>query len=976
MPAGGPPERPDAPVRLLLVDDRDDRAARLRAALGPAVAVAARARRERELAAALGAAADVVLLAHDVPGLAAGRALELVRERAGDVPCIVIADAGPGADVAPAMMRAGAADVVRADDLTRLPAVVAREVRDARERAARRVAEAAYSGLTDRMAGVMRAAGALAVIAADADGVITELNEGAERLLGRPARDLVGRADLAALHDPADLAALAAERGEPSPLGALLARARGGETDTREWRFRLPGGGEVPVATTVAPVIDAMGRVTGFVEIARDISARRRREAEQEALRRVATEVAAGREPEAVLARVAAEAAAQVGAGTAGVVRFEESAAVAMAAWARRGAPAPALGDALTLDGSSAIAAVRASGAAARTDGGGPGDRVLAVPVRAGERLWGALWVGGWEAGPPDAAVPLVERFAELAGIAAANAEERERVLTETVAGIFQGDRDLAETLRLIASAARRALGADRATCYVHREGAEEVAEVHTTETDPERRAALEAAVGLPRERVPIWDLLISSSDPALIVEDVRADGRIPARLAERLGAGAFVGLRLEHPSVRAEGGMDLLGSLFLSFRRRRCFSSRERAAARSMAAMAAVALANARLHAATRRHVAQVQRLASSDPLTGLANHRAFHDRLAHEVARARRHGRSLALALVDIDHFRRINGEYGHAAGDDVLVEVARRLAALARGSDLLARVGGEEIAWVMPETAAMEAWQGVERARDAIARTPFPRVGRVTVSAGVSDLEHADTPGELVRLAEGALYWAKQHGRDVSFLYSPEVVEVLSAEERAERLQRLQSLQSIRVLARAVDAKDPSTREHSERVADLAVAIGEALRWPAELLVRLREAGLVHDVGKIGVPDAILFKPSRLTEREYREIMRHAAIGAEMVADVLDPQQVAWVRGHHERWDGRGYPDGLAGEAIPEGARVLALADAWDVMTSDRPYHAPLSVGDALAECRRCAGGQFWGRAVAAIEELFAVGAARAD
>jgi HD-GYP domain-containing protein (c-di-GMP phosphodiesterase class II) len=280
------------------------------------------------------------------------------------------------------------------------------------------------------------------------------------------------------------------------------------------------------------------------------------------------------------------------------------------------------------------------------------------------------------------------------------------------------------------------------------------------------------------------------------------------------------------------------------------------------------------------------------------------------------------------------------------------------------------------VMPETAAMEAWQGVERARDAIARTPFPRVGRVTVSAGVSDLEHADTPGELVRLAEGALYWAKQHGRDVSFLYSPEVVEVLSAEERAERLQRLQSLQSIRVLARAVDAKDPSTREHSERVADLAVAIGEALGWPAELLGRLREAGLVHDVGKIGVPDAILFKPSRLTEREYREIMRHAAIGAEMVADVLDPRQVAWVRGHHERWDGRGYPDGLAGEAIPEGARVLALADAWDVMTSDRPYSAPLSVGDALAECRRCAGGQFWGRAVAAIEGLFAVGAARAD
>ena len=185
---------------------------------------------------------------------------------------------------------------------------------------------------------------------------------------------------------------------------------------------------------------------------------------------------------------------------------------------------------------------------------------------------------------------------------------------------------------------------------------------------------------------------------------------------------------------------------------------------------------------------------------------------------------------------------------------------------------------------------------------------------------------------------------------------MVEELSAEERADRLQRVQALQSIRVLARAVDAKDTSTREHSERVADLAVALGTAIGWDTERLVRLREAGLVHDVGKIGVPDAILFKPARLTPAEYDEITRHAAIGAEMVADVLTPEQVSWVRGHHERWDGGGYPDGLAGDAIPDGARVLALADAWDVMTSERPYHAPLTVAEALAECRRCAGTQF--------------------
>jgi putative nucleotidyltransferase with HDIG domain len=255
--------------------------------------------------------------------------------------------------------------------------------------------------------------------------------------------------------------------------------------------------------------------------------------------------------------------------------------------------------------------------------------------------------------------------------------------------------------------------------------------------------------------------------------------------------------------------------------------------------------------------------------------------------------------------------------------------------------------------------------------VARTAIGEVGTITVSAGVCDLAQAGTAGELQRLAEGALYWAKQHGRDVAFLYSPKVVEELSAQERADRLQRLQALQSIRVLARAVDAKDSSTREHSERVAELAVAIGTALGWEGESLVRLREAGLVHDVGKIGVPDRILFKPGRLTREEYEEIKQHAQIGAEMVVDVLTPEQVEWVRGHHERWDGSGYPNGLKGDRIPLGARILALADSWDVMTSVRSYHEPLSTDEALAECRRCTGGQFSGEVVDALETLVRAG-----
>ena len=273
-------------------------------------------------------------------------------------------------------------------------------------------------------------------------------------------------------------------------------------------------------------------------------------------------------------------------------------------------------------------------------------------------------------------------------------------------------------------------------------------------------------------------------------------------------------------------------------------------------------------------------------------------------------------------------------------------------------------------MPETEAMEAWQAVDRARELVARTAIGEVGTITVSAGVCDLAQAGSAGELQRLAEGALYWAKQHGRDVAFLYSPKVVEELSAQERADRLQRLQALQSIRVLARAVDAKDTSTREHSERVAELAVAIGTALGWEGESLVRLREAGLVHDVGKIGVPDRILFKPGRLTREEYEEIKQHAQIGAEMVVDVLTPEQVDWVRGHHERWDGSGYPTGSRATASrwrahPRARRLMGRDDLGAAL----PRAA--RTDEALAECRRCTGGQFSGEVVDALEALVRAG-----
>ncbi|HWH13908.1 MAG TPA: HD domain-containing phosphohydrolase, partial [Miltoncostaeaceae bacterium] len=245
----------------------------------------------------------------------------------------------------------------------------------------------------------------------------------------------------------------------------------------------------------------------------------------------------------------------------------------------------------------------------------------------------------------------------------------------------------------------------------------------------------------------------------------------------------------------------------------------------------------------------------------------------------------------------------------------------------AELVARVGGEEFAWILPECDA----------------------------------------GELYRLADSALYWAKGNGRDQVCVYSPEMDEALSVAERAQRIERTQALVALRSLARAVDAKDSSTKAHSDRVAAFSQAIALALGWPPDRATALREAALLHDVGKIGVPDAILFKDGPLDDGEYEIVRRHADLGAEITSDALSAEQCGWIRHHHEHWSGRGYPDGLAGEAIPEGARIIAVADAWDAMTRARHYGAVRSAAEALAELERMSGVQFWPAAAQAMARL---------
>ena len=272
--------------------------------------------------------------------------------------------------------------------------------------------------------------------------------------------------------------------------------------------------------------------------------------------------------------------------------------------------------------------------------------------------------------------------------------------------------------------------------------------------------------------------------------------------------------------------------------------------------------------------------------------------------------------------------------------------------------------------PRRRQLNAYAAAERMRRAIADLPFVQAGSL-ISAGVCDLANADDATSLFRQADLALYWVKTNGRDATFRYSPEVLELLSGEEQAHRLSRARAISGIRILAQAVDAKDPSTQRHSERVADVAVSLAEELGWPLERVALLNEAALVHDVGKIGIPDDVLLKPGPLSEEDYAVVKTHPALGAQMVADALSPEQAEWIRCHHERLDGTGYPMGLAGGELSEGSRILALADAWDAMTWARPYRQPLRTGEALAEVRRNTGTQFCPRAAAALARIWEAG-----
>jgi diguanylate cyclase (GGDEF)-like protein len=417
--------------------------------------------------------------------------------------------------------------------------------------------------------------------------------------------------------------------------------------------------------------------------------------------------------------------------------------------------------------------------------------------------------------------------------------------------------------------------------------------------------------------------------------EDARTVGRHPQRLSAALWSNG------QH-----------IGELILTRPHRAApFSSAESKLLAAVGAFAGSAIRNAQLYQELRRQ-------ADTDALTGLANHRAIQERLDDELARAAAAGQPLGVLMIDVDDFKLFNDTYGHLVGDRILRLASQTLTEACRSSDSVGRYGGDEFIVLLSQTdraGASEAAQRIltlmaERCIQTIGPEPLP----IALSIGIAVFpDDAVLKHDLLSYADAALYETKRcGGNGVHHAQALGVGEEAPTGDGAGT-----TFGALQGLVNAVDAKDRYTRNHSDAVTDGALLLAKQLGLSPQTCGALRIAGLLHDVGKIGIPDRILRKPGPLTDEEYQIMQQHVSLSELIIKEVPSLVDVlSAVASHHERYDGRGYPRGLRGEAIPLLGRIMALADACAAMLLDRPYRRGWSWPEVVAELRRGKGTQF--------------------
>ncbi len=448
----------------------------------------------------------------------------------------------------------------------------------------------------------------------------------------------------------------------------------------------------------------------------------------------------------------------------------------------------------------------------------------------------------------------------------------------------------------------------------------------------------------LPRERIvrsryrEAFFLSWSLMDLALIAAGALADGGTGSPLALVFFIPVvFAAMSYPLGSVVIVGGLSVAGYLALALAVGGMGWAYQAVFAVMLACAGAMSAWQARNHDRQRLALMEVSR---ADPLTGCLNRRGFEERASSVLGTAARQSGRGAVLVLDVDHFKRVNDEHGHAAGDELLRWVVQTLKRSVRPADAIGRIGGDELAVLFVDLDPVDALESTSRLLEALSE-------RAPCSAGVAafPLDGMELE-ELMRQADMRLYTSR-HGR---------------AERDASVTERLSWAAT---LAHAVDLRMDAAHEHSRAVADHAVSIAARLGWQEDMLGMLRIAATLHDVGKMAIPDRILCKPGRLTAEEFELIKGHSVAGAELVAGVegLEPI-VPWIRHSHESFDGSGYPEGLRGEEIPLASRIMLVADAFDAITSTRPYRAGSSTAHAREELVRHAGTQFDPRCVDAL------------